>query len=115
MRTAVKPRDTGNVVNLMDALRESLNDVGKGGASQPAKGRTKKAGPAWKRLRAPPTPEPGFMGGFDGCFENLEHCAVILRRILVGADSEAFCLCRFRRNASEGQPFSHGAIRRKTS
>jgi DNA end-binding protein Ku len=39
VRTAVKPRDTGNVFNPMDALRKSLNDVGKGGASQPAKGR----------------------------------------------------------------------------
>jgi DNA end-binding protein Ku len=41
VRTAAKPRDTGNVINLMDALRKSLNDVGKGGSSQPAKGRTK--------------------------------------------------------------------------
>jgi DNA end-binding protein Ku len=43
VRTAVKPRDTGNVVNLMDALRKSLSDAGKGGASPPAKGRKKKA------------------------------------------------------------------------
>jgi hypothetical protein len=42
VRTAVKPRDTGNVVNLMDALRKSLNDVGEGGASQSAKGRKPK-------------------------------------------------------------------------
>jgi hypothetical protein len=44
VRTAVKPRDTGNVVNLMDALRKSLNDVdvGKGGASQSAKDRKPK-------------------------------------------------------------------------
>jgi DNA end-binding protein Ku len=42
VRTAVKPRDTGNIVNLMDALRKRLNDVGKGSASQPAKGRKPK-------------------------------------------------------------------------
>jgi DNA end-binding protein Ku len=42
IRTAAKPRETSNVVNLMDALRKSLNDVGKGGASQPAKGRKPK-------------------------------------------------------------------------
>jgi DNA end-binding protein Ku len=30
VRTAVKQRDTGNVVNLMDALRKSLQDAGKG-------------------------------------------------------------------------------------
>jgi DNA end-binding protein Ku len=29
VRTAVKQRDTGNVVNLMDALRKSLQDAGK--------------------------------------------------------------------------------------
>ena len=38
----MKPRDTGNVVNLMDALRKSLSDAGKRGASQPAKGRKPK-------------------------------------------------------------------------
>jgi DNA end-binding protein Ku len=44
IRTVAKPRDTGNVVNLMDALRKSLSDAGKGGASQPAQGKkTKKA------------------------------------------------------------------------
>jgi DNA end-binding protein Ku len=37
IRTAVKPRDTGNVVNLMDALRKSLSDAGKRGAPQAAK------------------------------------------------------------------------------
>lgn len=42
-RTAVKPRDTGNVVNLLDALRKSLSDVGKSGAQQPVKGRKKAA------------------------------------------------------------------------
>jgi DNA end-binding protein Ku len=42
IRTAVKPRDTGNVVNLMDALRKSLSDAGKRGAPQPAKGRKAK-------------------------------------------------------------------------
>jgi hypothetical protein len=36
--------DDANVVNLMDALRKSLQDAGKGGASQPAKaGKPKKA------------------------------------------------------------------------
>jgi DNA end-binding protein Ku len=49
VRTAVKPRDTGNVVNLMDALRKSLNDVGKGGASQPAKGRKPKKAASGQR------------------------------------------------------------------
>jgi DNA end-binding protein Ku len=49
VRTAVKPRDTGNVVNPMDALRESLNDVGKGGASQPAKGRKPKKAASGQR------------------------------------------------------------------
>jgi DNA end-binding protein Ku len=39
IRAAVKRRDTGNVVNLMDALRKSLSDVGKGASSQTAKGR----------------------------------------------------------------------------
>ena len=42
IRTAAKPRDTGNVVNLMDALRKSLTNAGKGGSSQPAKGRKPK-------------------------------------------------------------------------
>jgi DNA end-binding protein Ku len=41
--TAAKARDTGNVVNLMDALRKSLSTAGKS-ASQPAKsGKHKKA------------------------------------------------------------------------
>jgi DNA end-binding protein Ku len=30
IRTAAKPRDTGNVVNLMDALRKSLSSAGSG-------------------------------------------------------------------------------------
>jgi len=42
IRTATKPRDTGNVVSLMDALRKSLNEAGKGGSSGPAKGRKPK-------------------------------------------------------------------------
>jgi DNA end-binding protein Ku len=43
VRTAVKARDAGNVVNLMDALRKSLSTAGKS-ASQPAKsGKPKKA------------------------------------------------------------------------
>jgi DNA end-binding protein Ku len=41
IRTAAKPRDSGNVINLMDALRKSLTDVGKAGDTQPAKGRSK--------------------------------------------------------------------------
>jgi DNA end-binding protein Ku len=49
VRTAVKPRDTGNVVNPTDALRKSLNDVGKGGASQPAKGRKPKKAASGQR------------------------------------------------------------------
>jgi DNA end-binding protein Ku len=51
IRTAVKPRDTGNVVNLMDALRKSLSDAGKHGASQPTKGRKpKKAGSGQREM-----------------------------------------------------------------
>jgi DNA end-binding protein Ku len=49
LRTAAKPRDTGNVVNLMDALRKSLSDVGKRGASQPAKGRKPKKAASGQR------------------------------------------------------------------
>src|SRR5665647_3480145 len=51
IRTAAKPRDTGNVVNLMDALRKSLSDVdvGKRGASQPAKGRKPKKAASGQR------------------------------------------------------------------
>ena len=37
VRTAAKPRDTGNVVNLMDALRNSLKTAGKP-AARPVKG-----------------------------------------------------------------------------
>jgi DNA end-binding protein Ku len=49
VRTAAKPRDTGNVINLMDALRESLDDVGKGGSSQPARSRKPKKAAAGQR------------------------------------------------------------------
>jgi len=49
LRTAAKPRDTGNVVNLMDALRKSLSDGGKRGASQPAKGRKPKKAASGQR------------------------------------------------------------------
>jgi DNA end-binding protein Ku len=49
VRTAVNPRDTGNVVNLMDALRKSLSDVGKGGAQQPVKGRKPKQAASGQR------------------------------------------------------------------
>jgi DNA end-binding protein Ku len=42
VRTAVKQRDTGNVVNLMDALRKSLQDAGKGAPQSKAR-RPKKA------------------------------------------------------------------------
>jgi DNA end-binding protein Ku len=37
LRTAAKPRDTGNVINLMDALRKSLDDGGKATASSKGK------------------------------------------------------------------------------
>jgi DNA end-binding protein Ku len=40
IRTAVKPRDTGNVVNLMDALRKSLTTEGK---AAPSSSKTKKS------------------------------------------------------------------------
>jgi DNA end-binding protein Ku len=49
IRTAVKPRDTGNVINLMDALRKSLSDVGKRGAPRPAKGPKPKKAAAGQR------------------------------------------------------------------
>jgi DNA end-binding protein Ku len=49
VRTAAKPRDTGNVINLMDALRKSLDDVGKGDGSQSAKGRKSKKAAAGQR------------------------------------------------------------------
>ena len=50
-RPAVKPRNAGNVVNLMDALRKSLSDAGKHGASQPTKGRKpKKAGSGQREM-----------------------------------------------------------------
>ncbi|MGZ5944092.1 MAG: non-homologous end joining protein Ku [Isosphaeraceae bacterium] len=48
IRTAVKPRDIGNVVNLMDALRKSLTDAGKG-ASERAKGRNPKKAASGQR------------------------------------------------------------------
>ena len=48
IRTAVKQRDTGNVVNLMDALRKSLSTVGKSGA-QAAKGRKPKQAASGQR------------------------------------------------------------------
>jgi DNA end-binding protein Ku len=47
--TAAKPRDTGNVINLMDALRKSLNDVDEGGRAQPAKGRKPKKAASGQR------------------------------------------------------------------
>jgi DNA end-binding protein Ku len=54
VRTAVKPRDTGNVINLMDALRKSLSTAGKTPAS-PAKGKqAKKAGGQREMLMAIP-------------------------------------------------------------
>jgi non-homologous end joining protein Ku len=39
-RTAVKPRDTGNVINLMDALRKSFTT---GGKAPPSSQKTKKS------------------------------------------------------------------------
>jgi DNA end-binding protein Ku len=44
----VKARDTGNVVNLMDALRKSLSTAGKS-ARQPAKGRKPKKAASGQR------------------------------------------------------------------
>jgi DNA end-binding protein Ku len=49
IRAAVKPRDTGNVVNLMDALRKSLSNVGKGATSQTAKGKKPKKAASGQR------------------------------------------------------------------
>ena len=49
VRTAAKPRDTGNVINLMDALRKSLDDVDKDNSSQSAKGRKSKKGASGQR------------------------------------------------------------------
>ena len=43
IRTAVKARDTGNVVNLMDALRRSIEDSGAGGKAKPAQAPAKTA------------------------------------------------------------------------
>ena len=48
VRTAVKQRDTGNVVNLMDALRKSLSAAGKS-APQPAKARKPKKAASGQR------------------------------------------------------------------
>src|ERR1700729_4125609 len=49
VRTGAKPRDTGNVINLMDALRKSLDDVDKDNSSQSAKGRKSKKAASGKR------------------------------------------------------------------
>jgi DNA end-binding protein Ku len=49
IQTAARPRDTGNVVNLMDALRKSLNDIGKRAVSQPAKARKQGKAPSGQR------------------------------------------------------------------
>jgi DNA end-binding protein Ku len=43
VRTAVKPRDTGNVVNLMDALRKSLTSAAKAPPHQAKAKKPKKA------------------------------------------------------------------------
>jgi DNA end-binding protein Ku len=53
VRTAVKARDTGNVIDLMDALRKSLTDAGKGASSPPAKAKgraTKKTAPGQREM-----------------------------------------------------------------
>jgi len=42
VRTAVKQRDTGNVINLMDALRKSLNSDGKTTAQSPSRAKKSK-------------------------------------------------------------------------
>jgi DNA end-binding protein Ku len=49
IRTATKPRDTGNVVNLMDALRKSLDQSGKRGAPPAAKGKKPKKAASGQR------------------------------------------------------------------
>jgi DNA end-binding protein Ku len=49
IRAAVRLHDTGNVVNLMDALRRSLSDVGKGETSQTAKWRKPKKAASGQR------------------------------------------------------------------
>jgi len=49
LRTAVKPRDPGNVVNLMDALRKSLQDAGKGAPQSKAR-RPKKAASSQREM-----------------------------------------------------------------
>ena len=48
IRTAMKPHGTGNVVNLIDALRKSFNDVGKG-ATSPVKARKPKKAASGQR------------------------------------------------------------------
>jgi hypothetical protein len=53
----LKPRDTGNVFNLMDALARSLNDVGKGGASQPANGRKANKAASGQKLSSEARPQ----------------------------------------------------------
>jgi DNA end-binding protein Ku len=42
VRSAVKPRDTGNVINLMDALRKSLNADGKTSVQSPSRAKKSK-------------------------------------------------------------------------
>jgi DNA end-binding protein Ku len=51
LRTAVKPRDTGNVINLMDALRKSLTSEGKASqSSSETKKKSKKASPGQREM-----------------------------------------------------------------
>jgi len=49
LRTAVKPRDTGNVINLMDALRKSLTSDGKSSSQSSAKNAKSKKPAAGQR------------------------------------------------------------------
>jgi DNA end-binding protein Ku len=49
IRTAVKQRDTGNVINLMDALRKSLTSEGKTSASAAGAKKQSKKAPSGQR------------------------------------------------------------------
>jgi DNA end-binding protein Ku len=50
IRTAVKSRDSGNVINLMDALRKSLTSEDKAPRSPPATKKSKKAAPGQREM-----------------------------------------------------------------
>jgi DNA end-binding protein Ku len=71
VRTAAKPSDTGHVINLMDALRKSLDDVGKGDGSQSAKGRKSKKAAGGQREMLMAIPRKRGRQG-KGCREGTE-------------------------------------------